>query len=350
MNVVILSNEWPPVGGGVGTSCRSMVECTAPLRDEYEVDLTVVAPGPGTVLQQSMIAHRAELLRLPCGKTRDVSSRRRSIGRWVRQARALRLSADLWHVWDAMPGVFLTGKPFIVTVHGCDVPGRDPGRDRLFRWVGGLYRRAIRRAFAITGVTPKLCSLASAFSGRPVQHVPHGVPSTEIVPRVQCCRPIRLLAVSRLDRLKNVHRLVQLASSMKGEAVLRIVGDGPERGFYRDCAVDNIEWLGWREDVSPHYRWCDVFVNVTYATGAPMTVLEAKAHGRPSVAVVFPGCADVSGLYPSADDAFSLRRAILWVASHYDDAVFNATKDRDSLLWSSRGRAYFELYRKVLHG
>ena len=46
MKVLILAHEWPPVTGGAGRALQGMIEGTAGLREEYDVDVMVVAPGP----------------------------------------------------------------------------------------------------------------------------------------------------------------------------------------------------------------------------------------------------------------------------------------------------------------
>lgn len=348
MHVLILSHEYPPVTGGAGTALRGFLQGTEALRDEFDVDFTVVVPSDDLCNGIQYPFPRVTQIVLGVGKTMDHRTRTRAAWRWLRQVRRLRIDADLWHIWGAMPNVYAARKPFILTLHGSDVPGRNPGRNRLWQIVGRSYRRRWRKAAAITAVTGELTVLASQFvQGQAIMHIPNGIVLPEIpATRPRCHRPIRLLAVTRIAPLKNIPILQQLGNLLGSEAVLRVVGDGPD--FHACSYSPGVQWAGWQEDLEPHYRWADIFINVTQATGPSMTMMEAKSYGLPIVAVPFPNYDLVRGLYPSAADPYSLIRAVHYVDEHYELACHEASAGREELSWSVRGRPYCDLYRSIL--
>jgi glycosyltransferase involved in cell wall biosynthesis len=111
---------------------------------------------------------------------------------------------------------------------------------------------------------------------------------------------VRLLAIARLARQKGIACAVAALAQSRSQAVLRIVGDGPERPALERAAVslgvaDRIEFKGWaaRSELLGHYQWADQFVLPSIAEGMPTVVTEALAVGLPVVATDVFGIRDV---------------------------------------------------------
>ncbi len=82
----------------------------------------------------------------------------------------------------------------------------------------------------------------------------------------------------------------------------------------------NVEWRGFREDVTADLAGADVVVLPSYREGLPKTLLEGGAAGRALVTTDAPGCRDVvadgeTGLLVEPRDAASLARAMERLAS-----------------------------------
>jgi glycosyltransferase involved in cell wall biosynthesis len=344
MRVVILAYEWPPVTGGAGRALQGMIRGTAVLREEYDVDVTVVASAADHRTTHLPLGPRADLWLLGVHKTMN---RRRcwwSMLLWPWKIPTLK--ADVYHVWQALPNVWLAHRPFLLTLHGSDVPGRNPAYNWKFLLAGRSYRRQWHRAAALTAVTPRLAELAEKFGGRPVQVVPNGV-NLPLLPKRELHRPLRILMVTRIEPLKNVHLGVQVAGLMQNEAVLRIVGDGPDRVLYQDCGLRNLEFTGWCEDPDEHYRWADVFLNCAEATGLSCAVLEARSWGLPIISRYVPGIVSEGGILTAAPNAPALVDVIHRVTANYEESVARANQHREEVAWGVRGRPYFELYRSI---
>ena len=82
------------------------------------------------------------------------------------------------------------------------------------------------------------------------------------------------------------------------DAVLCMVGDGPDRGPVEELAgelgiVRDCLFTGYQEDVGPFFAAFDVFVLPSGNEGTPVTAIEALASGCPVVATRVGGVPDV---------------------------------------------------------
>jgi glycosyltransferase involved in cell wall biosynthesis len=82
------------------------------------------------------------------------------------------------------------------------------------------------------------------------------------------------------------------------DAVLCLVGDGPERGGLEQAARDlgiarSCFFVGYQEDVAGYYRLFDAFLLPSVTEGTPVSAIEALASGTPVVANRVGGVPDV---------------------------------------------------------
>lgn len=112
------------------------------------------------------------------------------------------------------------------------------------------------------------------------------------------------LMVARLLRDKGVLEFVEAARRIRAERpMVRFQLLGPAGAENRSAIpVDDVqawvaegcvEYLGTKEDVRPYLRAADCVVLPSYREGAPRTLIEASALGRPVIATDVPGCRDV---------------------------------------------------------
>jgi glycosyltransferase involved in cell wall biosynthesis len=95
-----------------------------------------------------------------------------------------------------------------------------------------------------------------------------------------------------------VLEIVRAARDQGVEAVLCMVGDGPDRpqleqlahelGIARSCY-----FVGYQEDVAGYYRLFDAFLLPSVNEGTPVSAIEALASGTPVVANRVGGVPDV---------------------------------------------------------
>jgi glycosyltransferase involved in cell wall biosynthesis len=135
--------------------------------------------------------------------------------------------------------------------------------------------------------------------------------------------------VGRLVREKGVQELVMAVAGVlrrHPEAVLLIVGEALssdldakqelDEQIRREGIESKVVFAGFREDMPRMYRAMDIFVLPSYREGAPRSIMEAMASGKPVVATDIAGCRDqviqgVTGILVPPRDAVSLESALL---------------------------------------
>jgi sugar transferase (PEP-CTERM/EpsH1 system associated) len=134
------------------------------------------------------------------------------------------------------------------------------------------------------------------------------------------------------------------------EAVLVIVGDGPEREVLERCAAalgvgEQVRWFGERADVQDLVPFFDVFVLSSVSEGLPLTLLEAMAAGRAVVATRVGGIpealAEGTGLLVPPKDPEALAHAVITLLG---DAPRRLAM---GALAAQRARAHFDVHDMV---
>lgn len=132
-----------------------------------------------------------------------------------------------------------------------------------------------------------------------------------------------LLAVGRLANQKGYSYLLE---AMRGvvrnypDASLSIAGRGPLEDTLKEKTAslgieDNVEWLGFRDDVYDLMAGADVFVLSSLYEGMPNVVMEAMALEKPIVATGVDGVNELvtdgeTGVLVPPGDSAALRRGI----------------------------------------
>lgn len=110
-----------------------------------------------------------------------------------------------------------------------------------------------------------------------------------------------ILSVGRLSKEKghaDLIRAMRRARAQRPEAVLLIVGDGPERPrlehlSHRLGLESSICFLGYRDDVTPYYEAAAVFALTSHSEGSPNVLLEAMEARIPIVATAVGGVGEM---------------------------------------------------------
>ncbi|MCC6765163.1 MAG: glycosyltransferase [Deltaproteobacteria bacterium] len=109
-----------------------------------------------------------------------------------------------------------------------------------------------------------------------------------------------LLCVGRIEPVKNHPMLFRALATLRRthDVVLRLVGDGPLEGQYREDLAraglaDAVEFLGYRYDVPALTAAADVVVLTSVKEGIPRALMQAAAVGVPAVATDVKGSREV---------------------------------------------------------
>ena len=310
MNILCLSYEYPPLGGGGAAVVEGV--CDQLMDRGSSIDLVTMGFRDlnGTENRGALEIHRLRTGRLRqhmCSAVEMIPYILRGFlkGRQICRAKDI----DVIHAHFIFPdGVIAaalsraTGIPYVITVHGSDVPGYNPDRfNALHRLLGPLWRQAVSRARRIVCPSEFLETLVR--QGDPDARttvIPNGIDVNRFSshrPRVK-----RVLVVTRMFERKGVQDLLRACDDMDPLWELVVVGDGPYLPVLRDLSetlVRHIRFTGFLPNRSAEladlFETSSIFVLPSYAENFPVSLLEAMDAGLAIVTTRNTGCAEVVG-------------------------------------------------------
>ena len=103
---------------------------------------------------------------------------------------------------------------------------------------------------------------------------------------------VSILVVSRIERIKGIDRLLEVASIIQYKYNINnfeiiVVGGGSQLKYYKKISKKknlNIKFLGWKNNVALFYSKSDIFLQLSESEGTPLSVMEAASFGLPILA------------------------------------------------------------------
>ncbi|MDQ3930669.1 MAG: glycosyltransferase, partial [Chloroflexota bacterium] len=312
MRILLLNYEFPPVGGGAATASAEIAAHMVSQGAEVAVLTSHLAGLPHREIRHGYTVQRVRVMRRKPDRCSLPEMGAFIVGATVP---ALRLAGefkpDVMHVFFGMPtgpvGLAvnrLKGIPYLLSLRGDDVPGRQGGALALahrLMWPLTLqvWSRASRLVVNGEGLKQRA---ENTLPRRPIQLVPNGVDTELFRPRTEreTSETVHLLFVGRLHRQKGLDYLLRgiaaLPPNLRQRVQLELVGSGPAEEELRAlvgtlCLGTIVRFRGWvpRHEIAPHYAAADIFVFPSFEEGMPNVVLEAMSSGNPVVATDIPG-------------------------------------------------------------
>lgn len=369
MRILMLSYEYPPLGGG---GSRVVAGLSAELvRLGHAVDLVTMGFRglPAREEIGGVRVHRVPCLRRNLHTCTVPEAASYGAMALVTAGRlAARRDYDVVHAHFIFPDGLvarvasaIARRPYVVTAHGSDVPGYNPDRlHTLHALLAPAWRKLVRDAAEIVCPSRSLEALFvhQAPAAR-VSVIPNGIDPHKLVaggPK----RARRILVVTRMLRRKGVQFVLEALHGEPGDYELNVVGDGPELPALRELAAGldvNVRFTGWLDNASPElrelYETSSVFVFPSEAENFPVVLLEAMAAGLAIVTTDATGCAEVVGdtavLVPPRD-AGAIKAALRLLFE--DDArrreLGRAARARleANYTWLAVAQRYVEVYER----
>jgi phosphatidyl-myo-inositol dimannoside synthase len=305
MRILMLNNEFPPLGGGTGTVNKAVLDRLAGQAD-LEIDL--VTSARGREREDVCYAKRVRMIKVPVKNANIHHSSGRELLTYarlaLREARVLHQSRpyDFCFAWSALPAGWVAcrlrrscGLPYLVRVCGVDIPGFERRYALVYKVLAPVIRSVWRNASAVVAKCEgEREMIHAADPSVAVTLVPNGVDLAAFPDaREPANGPFRILCVGRLIRRKRQDQLITAISLLKErgiEAWLELVGTGDEEAAYRAEAdrlgvSDRVTFAGYvpREKIVPRYASAHVFALPSENEGMSVSMLEAMAAGLPVV-------------------------------------------------------------------
>jgi glycosyltransferase involved in cell wall biosynthesis len=298
MRILVLTHEYPPIGGGGGRVAQDM--CQQLVLRGHEVQLLTACWGN---LERQEKQAGVNLFRLDSGRKMLYQA---SFGDllgyvwtslWAGLGMIRRWKPDLIHVHFAVPAGAtawalhrLTGVPYVVTTHLGDVPGGVPSKTkRWFRWVFPFTPSIWREAAAVVAVSEFTRKLAQAsYPGVEIRVITNGLDLKELDPgEITPGDPPELLFIGRFVTQKNPLQLVHTLSTLKDLPwKCCMLGDGE---LYKEVTqladrygiLERIHLPGWvsQPEVMKWYQQSDILCMPSLEEGLSVAGIQALAMG-----------------------------------------------------------------------
>lgn len=299
---------------------------------------------------------------------------------------------DLWHAHLAFPAAALLARilprlhvPYVVTCHGgdvCTLPEIQYGL-RLNPHVDVAVRHALQQARAVIAISSLMEeTLASIVTDRQkIVRIPNGIDTAGFSPAAEPpggdtgTRSLRLLSVSRGDRVKNTPFIADIGAVLKARGVAfrwDIIGRNNEELERRAAALGLTAEVVVRGEIPAlasvagpasappplldAYRQADVVVVPSLFESFSLVAGEAMACGKPVVASSACGCRDL--IQPGINGQLAKPRS----ASDFADKILACIPADNRPMpsaeiaagiaaqysWEKITAAYEQLYRRVV--
>ncbi len=379
MRILMLDNEYPPLGGGMGTTNEALLRQFAP-RDDMEIDLITAALG--NTSEEVQFSQRIHFYKVPV-RNRNLhhSSNRELIAYAIQALRlALRLQRqrpyDFCFAWSALPAgavarylQWRTGLPYMVWVSGPDIPGYEMRYRRLYPVLLPMLRTTWRHATPLIAKCRQEVDLIHASDQAvPVTIIPNGVDLGAFRPGLPIPDdgPLKVICVARLIERKGQHHLIEAVKRLCDEGldvIVDLVGTGDALDGYQALArrlrVDRrINFAGYvpREEIPQRYAAAHAFVLPSFYEGMALAALEALGAGLPLVLTRTGGTddlveADVNGLTFDWADVATLTAHLRRLATDRALArqMGQASRNRAARFgWESIVVAYRQLFEQMV--
>ena len=315
--ILLVTHEFPPVAGGIGTHCYEMAKHWASSATVTVATLATEAPRAPAEFPFSVVE-----ISCPRGQGRRVWELARGLRRLVAASRPDLVYSGHWRATGVAVRLALAAvrrKPeYAQAVHGSEVlyllqPDVPRGHGPLFRWTTSRAKRLI----ALGSYQGEILTRLGVERDR-VLVSPEGV-DVERFERVDERALASLRERHRLDGrfvILTVGRLVErkgqdtVLRALPGltrslpEVLYLVVGEGPYEGHLRSLArelgvEDSVIFCGRvpEDELVAYYHSCDVFVMMSRelpddTEGFGIAFLEAAACGKPAIGGLSGGVPD----------------------------------------------------------
>ncbi|MDE7324469.1 MAG: glycosyltransferase family 4 protein [Lachnospiraceae bacterium] len=306
MKILIVSHEYPPVGGGGANACMY-------LSKEYTRvghDVTIVSVW-FEGLPETENSGGVQIIRIRTKRKYKEHCSFSEMADYLCKAWPVikRLQKeqrfDICQVFFGIPsgpvGYLLKKKyhlPYIIRFGGGDIPGFQDRFAFLYKLLGPFLKVIWNNADALVANSKGLKKLAEDFyDKRQIDIIYNGVDMEKFYPgniKKSGLNDLNILFVSRLIERKGLQfvipKLREIQEISHKNIHLTIVGDGPYRKELEKIAAENactdmIRFEGQKDksELLRYYQMADIFILPSRKEGMPNVVLEAMACGLPVV-------------------------------------------------------------------
>ena len=380
MRILMLDNEFPPLGGGTGVVNYHLLKEWSRVPD-VTVDL-VTSSRTAATYEIEHFSEQITLYKVPVDNKNIHHSTNTELLRY--SVRGLLFCRTLLHrstydlsfafagvpagVLSAVLGTFYRLQ-YVVSLQGPDVPGFEARYNSIYPFLKPILRYVWRHAAAVTAISRQHRDLAhQTLATLPIPIIYNGVETDVFFPVEKAATPVTIVCVGRLIERKGQHHLLHafarvLETRLDHQLRLQLVGTGDAEDQLRQLARElgiehNVEFLGFidREGMPAIYQQAHIFVLPSQSEGMSIALLEAMASGLPVIVTDTGGTDElvtegVNGMVVPWADRAALTKALLVLI---DDAKLRhrmGTSSREKsaqFSWAEISRQYLSMMQEIV--
>lgn len=303
MKILVISHEYPPIGGGGANACSYLTRGFA----EHGHKVTIVTANYNGLPEREAILG-VRIIRVNAKRKHQEHCSFQEMLSFLMKALPVADQLeknerfDICQIFFGIPsgpvGFYLKKKyhlPYVIRFGGGDIPGFQERFAKVYRMIAPAIRLIWKNADTLVANSEGLQQLAYRFyDKKEVKIITNGVDTEYFVPGDKKGKVIKILFVSRLIERKGLQHIIPKLSEIQeksGQQIrLIIVGDGPYkeeliRITVESDAQDMVCFEGYKNkrDILAYYQDADIFILPSRKEGMPNVVLEAMACGLPIV-------------------------------------------------------------------
>lgn len=373
MKILIVSHEFPPIGGGGANACFFLSREFSRMGNE----VTVVTAQYKELPEAEVTEDRVKIHRVKCKRANKEKSNFYEMFTFLCSAwkfadkLCIKEQYDKCLVFFGIPSgpiaLHLKYKyklPYVVRFGGGDIPGAQKRFKYVYMLLAPIIRKIWKEADSLIANSDGLKQRALGFEDRyKISIIENGVDNQFFVPgsRVQQDE-VRILFVSRLIEGKGLQFIIphlkeiqeKVYSLCQKTIQLVIVGDGPYRSaleqLVETTGTQNLVSFEGRKDkqqVREYYQAADLFILPSLSEGMPNVVLEAMASGLPILMTPCEGSKELvtdNGMISSLED---FAENMIKICSEEDLRLSMGQKSlrniEENFQWESIGKRYLKM-------